>query len=246
MKEAGIGGYNRLSVEAFDGAAELVGDTVEFDMLCRLLGRPDEKITWERVFDAAMMSGMDRVAFDTLSEGFEKVGFPQEDEPMKVNLLTPREIEDMLRAGNHGDDVLNNEFALFVYAPGKELEGSEPQTIMDMSTQLNPVRQRLRSLAPRLVQALEEYASGRQAMKEFYQGLAEDGLPSRQYATLFAIADQLLQRLVRPGDEQYKAACARLWRGGVELESKFEAPMYDTLKLTPENIVTDARRYLYT
>lgn len=234
------------SAEAFVGAAELVGDKVEFDMVCRLLSKPDEKITWERVFDEAMVSGMDWATVDKLRKGFEKVGFPQENEPMKVDFLTPREIKEMLQEGSDGHAIFNNEFALFAYAPGKRLEDFEPQTIIDMSVQLNPVRQRLRSLAPGLVRALEEYAVDRTGMSKFYKGLAESGLSSQSYVTLFAIADQLLQRLVRPGDEQYKSACAREWSGGYRSDKKFVAPTYDTLSITSENIVTNARRYLYT
>jgi hypothetical protein len=234
------------SAEAFRAAAELVDDSAEFDMICRLLNGKNEKLTQERVLDEALISGMDWKAIDRLKQGFEKVGFPQEDEPMEVDFLSPREIKEMLQEGSDGHAIFNNEFALFAYAPGRKLEDFEPQTIIDMSVQLNPVRQRLRSLAPGLVRALEEYAVDRTGMSKFYKGLAEDRLSSQSYVTLFAIADQLLQRLVRPGDEQYKSACAREWSGGYHSDKMFVAPVYDTLSLTSENIVTNARRYLYT
>lgn len=232
------------SAEAFVGAAELVGDKVEFDMVCRLLSKPDEKITWERVLDEAMVCGMDWAALDKLKKGFEKVGFPSEEEPMETEFLTPQDIEGILSQDNNGYAIFNNEFALFTYALGKKLEDFQPTTIIDMAVQLNPVRQRLRSLAPSLVGALEEYGAERPSMSKFYGGLSGEGMPSWHYVTLFTIADQLLQRLVRPGDRQYMVACAREWSG---LSDKtFEAPMYETMTLTPDNIVTNARNYLYT
>lgn len=230
--------------EAFASAGELVDNTAEFDMICRLLNKPGKKITREQVLDEAMDSGMSWGAIDALREGFKKVGFPEEDEPMKVNFLTPDEIETILRQGSNGHAVFNNEFALFTYALGKKLEDFEPATIIDMAVQLNPVRQRLRSLAPGLVGALEEYGAERPSMSRFYGGLSEGDMPSRHYVTLFTLADQLLQRLVRPGDRQYMVECVHHWSASPN--KVFEAPVYDELVLTRNNIVTDARNYLYT
>lgn len=231
--------------EAFADSAELIQDKGEFDMICRFLSHPNERITREKIFDEAVVAGMDWLTTYKLKVAFETIGFPEEDESVDLDILTPRDIEEILDSGPEESSIFNNEFRIFAFAPRKG-PGDALDTIdaLHMVAQFNPVKFRLRALCPRLVTTMEAYGAEHPSMSKFYGGLVENTPESRKYLTLFTVTDQLLLRLVRPADAEYMVECAK--RAEAARFKEYEAPRYDELKPAEGTLVTNARRFLYT
>lgn len=233
--------HSELLAQAFADSLSEVPDPRERDRLSRLLARPGERITQDVVLDEAMLAGTDWLSLHKLQGAFENVGFPEDDEPIEFAILSPAQIKAVLSQGDHTE--FSNEFTLFVYASGK-IPGEALETVTPtcMVAQYNPALLRLRTLAPGLVESMEAYGAKHRPMSEFYGGLVQDTPESRKYLTLFTVADQLLQRLVRPGDMEYIAECIR--RAAVVKFGDYKPPRYDELTPTRENIVKNARNFL--
>jgi len=233
---------DRLNAEAFRACAELISDKTEFDMICRLLTSED-KITWDRVLDTAIETGLEWNRVYKMEEGLKAVGLPDETESIEVNNMSLKQVEEALRRDIDGRGAFTNEFVLFSYAVGSKLgSGLERSSTSELVAQINPVRQRLRSVAPGLFGALEGYGAHHDSMPVFYDGLIQDDPESRQYLALFTMADQLLQRLVRPGDMQYMVECVPRCMNA--RPNKYDPPVYDELDLQGKELVRDARKFL--
>lgn len=233
-------------LDALEGAFDAIGDEHEVRAIELLLSKGEEPITWEAVslYVLADRSPEDQDILYTLND---TLGFPNEEDKVEIALLSPHDVQDNLMQEHPGTrSYFNNEFALFQidpnFRPGDPLP--DPMNFMEVGYTTRPVRMRFRELFPNLYSALYERAHGK-GLRDFYDDLAEGTKESEVNLTLFTMADQLMQRLIRSGDDKYQLEYAITPE--LELGHPVALPSYEDV-VHPEAKVAqvDARQHLFT
>lgn len=181
----------------------------------------------------------------------QTLGLPNDDEDVFVERMDPKKMLWYLNAERGHIEhegkklrVLNDEFKLFTVEP-YDLEtypdGLEERNMAVLNCSTHPALIRLNAVFPGLSKVLRDYGTDngtrRMELTEFYSGLMDESSDdarqlSRHRMILFALADSLLQRLVRPDDRAYQGLlmmkAAKAMQADIPMQELI--PVYDDIE----------------
>jgi hypothetical protein len=229
--------------EDLQKAIDAIGNADEVRSIELLLSR-DGPITWQDIQNTVLNRRTQKEQMNLFYIN-DTMGFPSEqDVPITTVLMGPKDVRTDLEEGfiNARNPSFQNELALFQVSP--DYRPGDPMNDHDDFNKVgyakHPARIRFRELFPHLYFAVYEVAQD-QEMTSYYAHLTDDIEDNRTDLTLFTMADQLMQRLVRPGDNDYASALEKQ-RG----KNRALLPRYESVVSERNPKITNAREYLKT